>query len=862
LAQSITDGAIVVSDTNVPFAFDDGTNWMDAYCTITSSTQITITQIISGSNGTSAVTFSGALPTVYNTVPGDFLRKVVVTTDGIAVTDLTVFSGTPSDSCVFPIQDPSTGLTYKITVGALRTLFGSGTPSQTITVNTPSAQTAGTPFSVSGSYANGTPTALDWSIDGGTTWNVAASPTIGGGTFSFGSVTVPSANVSQNVKVRDHTTSVVGTSGTFVVNAAEAITVNTPSTQTVGTPFTVLGGYTNGTPTALDYRLSDDSANQWTQVASPTISQGSFSFQITPTSTSGGRTISVRDRNNTAVVGTSGTYAVNAAGATVTSVVVSPATATVSGGQTQQFSATVNGTNSPSQAVTWSVLSGGGSINSSGLYTAPAATASSQTITVKALSVQDGTTSGTATVTVPAVTQSITVTTPGTQTVGTAYTLSGTWTSVQPSALDYQTTDNGGTPSSWTAASTGLIINGNGTWSFSVTPSGASTSRVISVRDHTTLVSGSSSAYVVNAAAAPVLSSPLGVSSGPTTAVGSVSTTSGNGTLYYLFSTNATETSATIAAANQTKAITTSGTQYVYGTGLVASTNYYAHFVHVDASAQTSNVANSGSFATPATDTTPTVTAASFTANSGSVTGTATTNKAGGTLYRYISTSYSETVTTVKASGTQSANNASGGQAFTFSGLNPLTTYYVYFVLVDAAGTTSSLSKSFYSTAPSAGTLMKDSYLLTSTNSGTGSFAAGTFGGTQPNGYCSSVTPRINVRTSTASAGAGAAANQSDIKFVWGKQGNPCPVAFTDTSIPANSGNGNNSASNTTTIQGANKYGSWADASSQYFGTYWPANSFNAYGTPGNYILWIMFSDGSSKAFDDNTGTPIVWVIS
>lgn len=83
--------------------------------------------------------------------------------------------------------------------------------------------------------------------------------------------------------------------------------------------------------------------------------------------------------------------------ATVTGVSVSPGTATGS----TQFSATVQGTNGPSQAVTWS-KTGGGTISGSGLFTAPAATGSVQTITITATSVADPTKSGTATVTIAA----------------------------------------------------------------------------------------------------------------------------------------------------------------------------------------------------------------------------------------------------------------------------------------------------------------------------------------------------------------------------------------------------------------------------------------------------------------------------
>ena len=90
-----------------------------------------------------------------------------------------------------------------------------------------------------------------------------------------------------------------------------------------------------------------------------------------------------------------------AASAAPTLVVVSPASATLNQGVTQQFTAVV--LNNANQSVTWSVdgIAGGnvtvGTIDSGGLYTAPNA-AGSHTIT--ATSVADPTASGTATVTV------------------------------------------------------------------------------------------------------------------------------------------------------------------------------------------------------------------------------------------------------------------------------------------------------------------------------------------------------------------------------------------------------------------------------------------------------------------------------
>lgn len=87
-------------------------------------------------------------------------------------------------------------------------------------------------------------------------------------------------------------------------------------------------------------------------------------------------------------------------GTTVTSVAVAPASPSVPGGTTQQFTATVVGTGSPAQTVTWSASAG--TINASGLFTAPAGTGVAQTITVTATSTVDSSKSGTATVTVPA----------------------------------------------------------------------------------------------------------------------------------------------------------------------------------------------------------------------------------------------------------------------------------------------------------------------------------------------------------------------------------------------------------------------------------------------------------------------------
>jgi hypothetical protein len=189
---------------------------------------------------------------------------------------------------------------------------------------------------------------------------------------------------------------------TVTISAATATTLTGPTSGVVGTAsaaFTVgADGPITGTVTVTP---SDGGAGGTFSPTSVAISSASPTATFTYTASSAGaKTISVT--NNGGLSNPSSIdYTAASAASTVSSVTVSPSTATVSGGGTQQFTATVAGTNSPSQAVTWAVTSGVGTINSSGLYTAPAATGSAQSATITATSAQDGTKAGTATVTVP-----------------------------------------------------------------------------------------------------------------------------------------------------------------------------------------------------------------------------------------------------------------------------------------------------------------------------------------------------------------------------------------------------------------------------------------------------------------------------
>ena len=87
---------------------------------------------------------------------------------------------------------------------------------QTLSVNPIGTQVVGRPFTVSGGYANGTPSGFEWSTDG-TNWSLASGATIGGGTYNFSLTLSNTGGVT--LRVRDRVTQVSASSGAFTVSA-------------------------------------------------------------------------------------------------------------------------------------------------------------------------------------------------------------------------------------------------------------------------------------------------------------------------------------------------------------------------------------------------------------------------------------------------------------------------------------------------------------------------------------------------------------------------------------------------------------------------------------------------------------------
>lgn len=96
---------------------------------------------------------------------------------------------------------------------------------------------------------------------------------------------------------------------------------------------------------------------------------------------------------------------------------------------------------------------------------------------------------------------------------------------------------------------------------------------------------------------APILSSSSVTVTGTTTATASISTDDGNGTLYFLASGNATETSSAIKAA-LSQSVTAVGAQSISLSALDANTQYYLHVVHRNAASLDSSVATVGPWRT------------------------------------------------------------------------------------------------------------------------------------------------------------------------------------------------------------------------------------------------------------------------
>jgi len=327
-------------------------------------------------------------------------------------------------------------------------------PAPIVVTVSPASATAssGATVQFTSSVSGTTNTAVTWSIDQGSS---------GGSINSSGLYTAPAVTSSASFTIRATSQADPTKSGTatVTVNPAVSVTVS-PATATVASGGTVqftasVSGTTNTAVTwSIDQGSSGGSISSSGLYTAPTVASPT-QFTIRATSQADPTKFG------------SATVTVNP----VISVTVSPATATVLSGGTVQFTASVSGTTNT--AVTWSIVQGssGGSISSSGLYTAPTVSSPTQ-FSIRATSQADPTKFGTATVTVnppPACTVSIS---PAAATV-----FSG-----RKQTFTAATANCGGADVTWTIAAGGGSLSASGLSATYTAPQGVVSTQTASVR--------------------------------------------------------------------------------------------------------------------------------------------------------------------------------------------------------------------------------------------------------------------------------------------------------------------------------------------------------------------------------------------
>ena len=232
------------------------------------------------------------------------------------------------------------------------------------------------------------------------------------GTGSYSSGVTWSATDGTTTTAGVFTPSAAGTA-TITATSTEDSTKSGSATVTVTVPVTITSVSVACSPASI--------LTTQTSTCTPTVTgTGSFSssvsWSVSPTSmgsVSGSGVFSPSGAGTATITATSTQDATKSGSATVsvsvppsiTSVTTSCVSTTILAGQTTQCSATVQGTNNPSQAVNWSVNNtvGGNStigiISTSGVYTAPdPIPTSGSTITITATSQADSSKSNSASV--------------------------------------------------------------------------------------------------------------------------------------------------------------------------------------------------------------------------------------------------------------------------------------------------------------------------------------------------------------------------------------------------------------------------------------------------------------------------------
>jgi uncharacterized protein YjdB len=282
--------------------------------------------------------------------------------------------------------------------GTVIVKVGPATPTTTVTSVTVSPNSTSVEkgqtqnFSATVSGTNSPSQSVTWNVSGGSASSIDASGVLSVGSGETASTLTVTATSTFDTG-KSGSASVTVTTPTPTVTSV-SVSPSTASVQKGNTQnFSATVSGTNSPSQSVTWSVSGGSASSIDASGVLTVGAGETATSLTVKATS----VADNSKNGTATVSVT---TATPSTPTVTSVSVSPSTASVQKGNTQNFSATVSGINSPSQSVTWSVSGGSASsIDASGVLTVGAGETATS-LTVKATSVDDNSKNGTATVSV------------------------------------------------------------------------------------------------------------------------------------------------------------------------------------------------------------------------------------------------------------------------------------------------------------------------------------------------------------------------------------------------------------------------------------------------------------------------------
>jgi hypothetical protein len=184
----------------------------------------------------------------------------------------------------------------------------------TLTVGSIAAPAPGTPFTIGGGIFNDAPTALDYSVNGGTTWVAAASPVITANAYSF--VMPGLVSGTYTIQVRDHANiAVIGVSNSFTIAAPEIAINALPASLPLNAALSVSGTVSPGS-NAVSVGISASSTVAPATWAAAAVANGTWTASLTP-SAAGTIYIWARQTSETSVQAVSSAINVVAASLTI-----------------------------------------------------------------------------------------------------------------------------------------------------------------------------------------------------------------------------------------------------------------------------------------------------------------------------------------------------------------------------------------------------------------------------------------------------------------------------------------------------------------------------------------------------------------